>query len=193
MDQSLVSFLVPRLSIPADNYKPLHVLHPLQNEIFLSLGCRHQLDDNNFYISYQFVIQAARIVTQQSGYLSLSLNRNDPHLQENELLIEGDYYYHLVGDTTDPDYPVCTDFDAWVPPKTTADLPDNWQQLHSTRPEDVGLTDSLSSISSWAKSQDATCAVTGYSHSLQAVHVLPLVQSAWVRLIQSLHTDVHYV
>ena len=189
----LVSFLVPRVSIPEDRYKPLHVLHPLRNRKLLSLGCRHQLDDSKFYISYQFVTQAARIVTQQSGYLSLSSIWNDPHLQETELLIDGDYYYHLVGDTTDPDYPVCTNFDAWVPPTTVADLPDNWRQLHFTRPEDIGLADSLSSISNWAKWQDTACVITGYNHSLQAAHILPLAQSAWVRFIHLLHTDMHCV
>ena len=156
MDQSIFpSFVRPKLQLAEDSYSTLHILHPKYRQRFLSLGCRHQLENSpdKFYIYYDLVIQAAGIATQQNGFLSTSFDRNDVpgRVPVTELLIAGNYYYHL--DTSNLDYPVCTDFDAWVPPKTVADLPGAWGRLPSEGVADsqlaglAGLADTPTAIS----------------------------------------------
>ncbi|KAF8910260.1 hypothetical protein CPB85DRAFT_692521 [Mucidula mucida] len=158
-DPEIVKPQIPRL--PLEELEYLSVSHPIHNRYFLSFGCRTERGTLRA-MSRILVLQAATIVAQTEGYLSLSREAG-PHAQisPDVLIPAGRYYFHA----TDPalaDYSICGHFDAWEPPDGPDALPEPWRTLAQAYNPKLDFVDcSASDFAGWVKRADECCVLTG--------------------------------
>ncbi|KIY45659.1 hypothetical protein FISHEDRAFT_76501 [Fistulina hepatica ATCC 64428] len=176
----------PPITPVDDHIEPIYILHPVSGICFLEFGCRDRVEENGgtvFTINFSFLIHALRVVTMSDGFFSTSDDRDD---DENATvsatsvrLKSGSYFFH-VSDGANPDYAVCDDFRAWIPPASWADLPGPWKALPRAN---IGFMEPTSttwtSISSWVKVGKA-CVLSGWIQPLDAARLIPREHEDWV-------------
>ncbi|KIY45675.1 hypothetical protein FISHEDRAFT_76515 [Fistulina hepatica ATCC 64428] len=187
------------LIIPVDHVENIYILHPVEKVTFFALGCRDRVEENGstlFTINFSFLIHALRVVTMSDGFFSTSDNRDDENAAvpaTSVRLKSGRYFFH-VSDSTNPDYAVCDDFRAWIPPASWEDLPVPWRSLHRSILEIEEPFDSTwTAISIWVSGVDKACILSGWHHLLDVAYLIPQEYTDWFdyfNIITKLDTPV---
>ncbi|KAF8910271.1 hypothetical protein CPB85DRAFT_1305937 [Mucidula mucida] len=157
----------------------LYVYHPKHDFCFLYFGCRTERRTVRA-MSRILVHQAATIVAQTEGYLSLSREAG-PHAQisPDVLIPAGRYYFHA----TDPalaDYSICGHFDAWEPPDGPDALPEPWRTLaQAYNPKLDFVNCDANDFAGWVKRADKCCVLTGNEDLVECQHVVPQEHADW--------------
>ena len=172
-----------------ENPRLISIIHPENNSPFLGFPANNVVHvqqatsdvPQTFGAHYFTVISACRILTSETGFLSLSRDRTQAavNMDSDGILTQDRYYYHLDPPPADPLYPICLDFSSWSFPHHQ--LPKAWEKPSASEDaEQMGVISSWTAMSCVVKARDLRCRLSGWRDGLSTAHIVPKTESSWV-------------
>ena len=169
-----------------ENPRLISIVHPGNNSPFLGFPANNILQQatsdvpQTFGAHYFTVISACRILTSETGFLSLSRDRTlaAVSMDSDGILTQDRYYYHLDQPPTDPLYPICLDFSSWSFPHQQ--LPRAWEKPSASADAEQLAYGSWTEMSGMVKARDLRCRLSGWRDGLSTAHIVPKAESSWV-------------
>ena len=161
--------------------------HPANNEAFLFLPANNVQqapanEPRTFGVHYLTALTACQILTSETGFLSLSIDRENAErvvsMDPDGFLTANRYYYHLNNPQTDPLYPTCLDFSSWSFPH--GQLPKAWDRTVPLDDDGIVAPDNWSAMSTTVKLRDKRCRVSGWRDGITTAHIIPSKDGPWV-------------
>ncbi|KAK7038177.1 hypothetical protein R3P38DRAFT_2904837 [Favolaschia claudopus] len=129
-------------------------------------------------VPFHVVLDACCIVAKnREGTLREENSATDISIENTAtpILLPGFYTYHVL--EGERQYPICTSFNAWSPPRQ---VPPHWNfPAMGVAADAAEYTSASSDISTKVKMLDGQCALTGHVSRLQNTHLVPVAEIAW--------------
>ncbi|KAL0571787.1 hypothetical protein V5O48_010180 [Marasmius crinis-equi] len=168
----------------------VQIHHPAVDLPYLKLPCYpvSSTDDSSAGFHLGTLLDSCRILTNSDeGFIARQRDGSEA-VDVNDLdlvLPPGDYYFHLDPPGPANHYPICLDFNTYVPRK----IPERWWTSRSSQARHIekgkegdGLVEGKegwSAVSSYVEIRDQRCLVSGLRWALEGIRLIPYEEDEW--------------